>query len=99
MFHPKTPISLLYACSQLIGKLALCLIKYHQTTLVLRIGEVPGSNLGAKTGHHDCGFCGFAYSIQTRVSLIITISIIIVALQPFVGPWPLFQYIDPIHSR
>jgi hypothetical protein len=21
------------------------------------------------------------------------------ALQPFVGPWPLFQFLDPIHSR
>jgi hypothetical protein len=20
-------------------------------------------------------------------------------LQPFVGPWPLFQFLDPIHSR
>jgi hypothetical protein len=21
------------------------------------------------------------------------------ALQPFVGPWPLFQFLNPIHSR
>jgi hypothetical protein len=21
------------------------------------------------------------------------------ALQPFVGPWPLFQFLEPIHSR
>jgi hypothetical protein len=26
------------------------------------------------------------------------IIIIIMALQPF-GPWPLFQFVDPIHSR
>jgi hypothetical protein len=25
--------------------------------------------------------------------------IIIMALQPFVGPWPLVQFLDPIHSR
>jgi hypothetical protein len=27
------------------------------------------------------------------------IIIIIMALQPFVGPWPLFQFLDPIYSR
>jgi hypothetical protein len=27
------------------------------------------------------------------------IIIIIMALQPSVGPWPLFQFLDPIHSR
>jgi hypothetical protein len=27
------------------------------------------------------------------------IIIIIMALQPFVGPWPLFQFLDPIHGR
>jgi hypothetical protein len=27
------------------------------------------------------------------------IIIIIMALQPFVGPWPLFQFLDHIHSR
>jgi hypothetical protein len=27
------------------------------------------------------------------------IIIIIIALQPFVGPWPLFQFLDPIYSR
>jgi hypothetical protein len=33
--------------------------------------------------------------------IIVVIIIIIIAkdLQPFVGPWPLFQFIDPIHSR
>jgi hypothetical protein len=29
----------------------------------------------------------------------IVIIIIIMALQPFLGPWPLFQFLDPIHSR
>jgi hypothetical protein len=29
----------------------------------------------------------------------IIIIIIITALQPFVGPWPLFQFLDPIHNR
>jgi hypothetical protein len=27
------------------------------------------------------------------------IIIIIITVQPFVGPWPLFQFLDPIHSR
>jgi hypothetical protein len=27
------------------------------------------------------------------------IIIIIMALQPFVGPWPLFQFLDPLHNR
>jgi hypothetical protein len=31
--------------------------------------------------------------------IIIIIIIIIMALQPFVGSWPLFQFLDPIHSR
>jgi hypothetical protein len=30
---------------------------------------------------------------------IIIIIIIIIDLQPFVGPWPLFQFVSPIHSR
>jgi hypothetical protein len=25
-------------------------------------------------------------------------NVIIIALQPFVGPWPLFQFLDPIRS-
>jgi hypothetical protein len=25
--------------------------------------------------------------------------VIIMALQPVVGPWPLFEFLDPIHSR
>jgi hypothetical protein len=31
--------------------------------------------------------------------IIIVVVIIIMALQPFIGPWPLFQFLDPIHSR
>jgi hypothetical protein len=30
---------------------------------------------------------------------LIVIFIIIMALQPFVGPSPLFEFLDPIHSR
>jgi hypothetical protein len=29
----------------------------------------------------------------------IKILFIITTLQPFAGPWPLFQFLDPIHSR
>jgi hypothetical protein len=29
----------------------------------------------------------------------IIIIIIIMATQPFVGPWPLFQFLDPINGR
>jgi hypothetical protein len=32
------------------------------------------------------------------ITTIIT-TIIIIALQPVVGPWPLFQFLDPMHSR
>jgi hypothetical protein len=35
--------------------------------------------------------------LYLRPSLIIII-IIIMALQPFIGPWPPFQFLDPIHS-
>jgi hypothetical protein len=43
-----------------------------------------------KPHHHD--------KVETP-SVGIIIIIIIMALQPFVGPWPLFQYLDPIHGR
>jgi hypothetical protein len=33
------------------------------------------------------------------IIIIIIIIIIIMALQSFVGPWPLFQLLDPIHNR
>jgi hypothetical protein len=33
------------------------------------------------------------------IIIIIIIIIIIMALQPYVGHWPLFQFLDPIHSR
>jgi hypothetical protein len=32
------------------------------------------------------------------VIYIIIITIIIMALQPFAGPWPVFQFLYPIHS-
>jgi hypothetical protein len=31
--------------------------------------------------------------------IMIIIIIIIIALQTFAGPWPLFQFLDPIHSQ
>jgi hypothetical protein len=31
--------------------------------------------------------------------IIIIIIIIIMPVQPFVGPWPLFQFLDSKHSR
>jgi hypothetical protein len=34
-----------------------------------------------------------------NIIIIIIIIIIIVVPQPFVGPWPLFQFLEPIHSR
>jgi hypothetical protein len=34
--------------------------------------------------------------IIINIIIIITITM---APQPFVGPWPIFQYLDPIHSR
>jgi hypothetical protein len=38
--------------------------------------------------------------ISTRVmTLNVYKTIIIMALQPFVGPWPLLQFLDPIHIR
>jgi hypothetical protein len=42
-------------------------------------------------------------SVSTRMELVIKYLlrlnwVIIMALQPFVGPWPLFQFLDPIHS-
>jgi hypothetical protein len=33
------------------------------------------------------------------VGILQTTVLIIMALQPFVGPWPIFQFLDPIHSR
>jgi hypothetical protein len=33
------------------------------------------------------------------IIIIIIIIIVIVTVQPFVGSWPLFQFLDPIHSR
>jgi hypothetical protein len=32
------------------------------------------------------------------LKLHVIIIIIIMDLQPFVGPWPLFKFLDPIHS-
>jgi hypothetical protein len=42
----------------------------------------------------------FSYlSVGTIISLRAITIIIIMAPQPFAGPWPFFQFRDPIHSR
>jgi hypothetical protein len=33
------------------------------------------------------------------LSICLCIMYVFIALQPFVGSWPLFQFLDPIHSR
>jgi hypothetical protein len=33
------------------------------------------------------------------IIIVVIIIIIIIILQPFVGPWPLFKFLDPIHSQ
>jgi hypothetical protein len=40
----------------------------------------------------------FSNNLRDTIIIIITTTIII-ALQPFVGPWPLFHFLDPIRSR
>jgi hypothetical protein len=35
-------------------------------------------------------FIGFRQQVFVQVSMV---------LHPFVGPWPLFQFLNPIHSR
>jgi hypothetical protein len=48
---------------------------------------------------------GFAPPLPTGINVILyysvkyTVIIIIMAVQPFVRPWPLFQFLDPIRSR
>jgi hypothetical protein len=37
--------------------------------------------------------------VEGIIIISIIIIIIIIDLQHFVGPWPLFQFLDPIHSR
>jgi hypothetical protein len=44
-------------------------------------------------------YCGASISYLTALIIIIIINVIIIALQPFVRPWPLLQVLDPIHSR
>jgi hypothetical protein len=39
-------------------------------------------------------------TLQRFVSdMFVNIRIIMMALQPFVGPWPFLQFLDPIHNR
>jgi hypothetical protein len=42
-------------------------------------------------------YMNIAYMVLRQI--IIIIIIIITVLQPFDGSWPLFQFLDPIHSR
>jgi hypothetical protein len=37
--------------------------------LLLRIREVPGSNLSPVTGYPDLGFCGFPQSLQANAGI------------------------------
>jgi hypothetical protein len=40
------------------------------------------------------------YILFNHVTVSIYLSIYLsMALQPFVGPWQIFQFLDPIHSR
>jgi hypothetical protein len=41
----------------------------------------------------------FAFDVLQHIKNNLTEIIIIMALQPFVGPWPIFQFLDPTHSR
>jgi hypothetical protein len=41
----------------------------------------------------------YTIELQFYVIIIIIIIIIIIAVESFVGPWRLFQFLDPIHSR
>jgi hypothetical protein len=62
---------------------------------------IPGPKVG----------CGFPKAVQAHAFVMpvpnhpsirpctVRAFIIIMDLQPFVGPWPLFQFLDPIHSR
>jgi hypothetical protein len=36
---------------------------YKYVVFLIRIREVPGSNLGPETGYSDWGFCGFSQSL------------------------------------
>jgi hypothetical protein len=42
---------------------------YWQDNILLRIREVPGLNLGAKTGYTDC-FRGFSQSLQANDEIV-----------------------------
>jgi hypothetical protein len=41
-------------------------VTVYWVTLVLRIDEVPGSNLGAATGHHNCGFLRYCIRAPSK---------------------------------
>jgi uncharacterized membrane protein YkgB len=37
--------------------------------------------------------------IIITITVVVVVVVVVTALQPFVGPWPLFQFLDTIHSR
>jgi hypothetical protein len=39
------------------------------------------------------------FTICNWLFIVVVVIIIIISLQPFVGPWPFFQFLDPIHTR
>jgi hypothetical protein len=60
---------------------------------LLCIPEVPLSNLAPDSYYHDCGVSWPFSAFQANAT------IIVIFVQPFVGPWPLFRFNDPRHSR
>jgi hypothetical protein len=42
---------------------------------------------------------GKQLDISVRLRSVLVVVVVIIALQAFVGPWPPFQFLDPIHSR
>jgi hypothetical protein len=43
-------------------------------------------------------FGEMTHKVREKVKYICR-KIIVMALQPFDGPWPVFQFLDPVHSR
>jgi hypothetical protein len=41
----------------------------------------------------------YHYEYFTHFLFLLSLKYSSVALQPFIGPWPLFQFLNPIHSR
>jgi hypothetical protein len=41
----------------------------------------------------------FFLIVSNIIVIIIIVVVVIIPVQPFVGRWPLLQFLDPIHSR